>query len=126
MQRTISYCLSAALLSLGLLFSTGCTKTTGTSSTSSAAKKRKAKNDPRLQINIAIIKDARGNKVVSFNSEPGIIYNVRYQHKFDRNRVWKTLPAGDSIRGTGKTITVVDKLPTRENHRYRVEPFRPK
>ncbi|MCF7848955.1 MAG: hypothetical protein K9M45_08910 [Kiritimatiellales bacterium] len=52
--------------------------------------------------------NSEGDVTISFESEPGYIYTILYSD-FHR-KTWTNLTNGQNLRGTGKTITIKDKV----------------
>ncbi len=58
---------------------------------------------------------------LSWESDPGMIYTVFYNHTRSSKSPWKILPGFDHIRGTGRSITYQDTVPISVTRYYRLQ-----
>jgi len=55
-----------------------------------------------------------------WESAPNAVYTVLYAPKRSAGVRWQPLPGFERVRGTGRTITITDKIPPRQSRHYRL------
>ncbi|HMP73695.1 MAG TPA: hypothetical protein PKE55_10575 [Kiritimatiellia bacterium] len=58
---------------------------------------------------------------LSWSSKPGLNYTLVYATSRAPGAPWLPLPGGESVRGTGQTITFTDRVPEGQNRYYRLQ-----
>jgi len=100
-MRAIRFCLLAVVLTL-----TGCVSEPVLSKV----------HDPALMI----AQNSDGETTIAWDSEPDYVYTIYYMDP--PNGKWATLRHATRIRGTGRTLTVKDRInPRGPMRRYRLE-----
>lgn len=61
---------------------------------------------------------AGDKNLIGFETEPGVVYMLFYQ---DFGQPWRELPQARYVRGTGRTVTVEDRVPEQAGRRYMIK-----